>query len=327
MTEVLRVSPTASLIRIGTSWLLEDPLRGGNRQLNDFPGWLGHVLVRLMARGAMPIERVRAEISAGGVPEKQVERCLASLRSTGLLVPELAVVPPRDSGALRDHQLANIFSESLDYSQPDIMKYDRQLMESYAKDGAPPAPFLEMPADWPRRRLPHPVLDSDQHPLHAIGRVLYMINGILSDVTYGPLARTKRTPPSHGASHPFDIAVATTLLTGACARTYYYDPDDHSLAEAPASSPGDATVDSGSGATRLSIHLTVQRVQWRYRSSLAYPTIFLDLGHVVETLHLVAGDLGLTVEDRSIAGASPLAPSLPWLGPTLSVHDIRFPRV
>ncbi|MYT56042.1 hypothetical protein GTW29_29160 [Streptomyces sp. SID7834] len=139
-------------------------------------------------------------------------------------------------------------------------------------------------------------------------------------MNFGPLPRSRRTPPSFGASHPFDIAVITSRISGE--RTaYYYQPVEHSLVILPASAY-DVAVSappetSGCRDIELSIHLAIERVHWRYRTSTVYPIILLDLGHLTETLRQVADSMDIRLTATAGRTEPALSKSDQVLGPRL----------
>jgi hypothetical protein len=307
----LSLPATAALVRLADRWLLDDVGRGRVRLLDALPGWLGRVLAQLTVAGPITAGQARAVVLAAGVPESEVERCVTSLSAAGLLSEHPAAVPPADSAVLRDYQFANI-SQAVDYADPAAIDEDIRLMYRYAEADRPPAVLVELPAGAFRVPLPHPVLDPAGHPLDRLGRCLFLTHGVLSDTAIGPLPRTRRVPPSHGAAHPFDLLLTTARDVDA--GSYYYDPGEHCLVLL-----ADDTTEHGDDVI-LDIRLAVERVQWRYRTSAVYPTIFLDLGHLLETLELVSAEVGLCAERLPEGGGPPLPPG-PF-GPALARYRL-----
>ncbi|MGW7198726.1 hypothetical protein [Streptomyces chryseus] len=314
-----QLSPSASLIRVGDAWPLGDPARGSHRILNALPAWLGQALAVLTSAGTVTLGQASDDLARAGVPEAHVDFCLRSLADAGVLVEYSTDIPERDAGNLRDRQWA-VISPPADYRDPGTKDADVQLMYSYAEEDEPPVSSTQAPETWARTPLPRLENNTDNRFLERLGRLLYLTYGVHSEMDFGPLPRSRRTPPSFGASHPFDICVTTSQVSGTWA-THYYQPSEHSLVTLPASqySPGagDFHESCGSGDITLSIHLAIERVHWRYRTSTVYPTVLLDLGHLTETLRLVAESMriGLTVTAGRTEPALPKSDQV--MGPRL----------
>lgn len=317
------VSPTVSLVRLDGTWLWEDPARGAHRRLRTMPSWLGPLLARLLTGPALPWQSLTSAAEDCGVPADRTEGCLSSLVTAGLLMSGGTTGPDRDTAALRDRQWA-LVSHPADYTRPGTVAEDITLMWRQAAAEAPPPAYHRF-GDGPRVALPHPVLDAPGHPLDALGHLLYLTHGVLEDAAIGPLPRTRRVPPSHGAAHPFDLTVTTRGVLEQVS-TYGYDPSEHALVpltdEAPETGTPAAEPDLLPEADVLTIHLAAERVQWRYRSSTAYPTIFLDLGHLVETLYTTAAHLGWQVTELPSRG-TPLVRPGAETGPALTRLALR----
>ncbi|MEV6987454.1 hypothetical protein AB0M95_40210 [Sphaerisporangium sp. NPDC051017] len=316
-----KLSPTISLIRVGDEWLIEDPAQGSYRQFNTLQKWLSEALTRLVSGGTMTDEQVCEVLKKAGIPVRYVEYCLQSFLDSGVLVDATADPPPRDFGSLRDLQWATV-SRSLDYRDPEAKATDIQLMYRYAQDDFPPASSTQAPETWTWIDLPDPDPDHGGGLLNKLGYMLYLVYGVHAEIHFGPLPRTRRTPPSFGASHPFDISVTTSAFSGE--RTaYYYQPAEHSLVALPATESDLSTDDPVLEQTLelanidLAIHLAIERVHWRYRTSTAYPTVLLDLGHLTETLDMVADCMNVRLTVLAGRAEPPLAKEGHLLGPQL----------
>ncbi|MFQ6144608.1 hypothetical protein ACLMNJ_16255 [Streptomyces seoulensis] len=323
------VSPTLSLLRLGEAWLMEDPARGSHRILNTLPGWLGRALATLISAETVTTEEAHSALKAAGVPEGHVGSCLRSFTEAGVLVHAGTSRPHRDAGSMRDRQWA-VISPPVDYRDPTAKDADVQLMYSYAEQAAVPPCATQVPEAWARIPLPEPeeTVGTGGSLLDTLGRLLYLTNGVQSEIEFGPLPRSRRTPPSFGASHPFDISVRAPSGTGE--RTnYYYQPVEHALVVLP---PPEQVCGTGSARLAvggelevdLSIHLAIERVHWRYRTSTVYPTVLLDLGHVTETLRLVAQSLGVSLVQTSGRTEPTLPKSDHVLGPILRQYRARW---
>jgi SagB-type dehydrogenase family enzyme len=204
-------------------------------------------------------------------------------------------------------------------------------MSEFSRTSAPPAPYHSFP-DAAHLPLPHPFLDHTDHPLGDVARLLYLGNAVLQDVAIGPLHRTRRVPPSHGASHPFDLVLSLGEPWVHTPGTFYYNPDTHHLVSLSGLPDADAHAEfvaeclgstGAKGAVSVAFHLEVRRIQWRYRTSTAYPTIFLDLGHLVETLAYVARDMDWAMTHIPVAFQPPLAALEYTFGPIMGLCQLH----
>lgn len=174
----------------------------------------------------------------------------------------------------------------LDYASRTALEADRKIMNDYIK--TTPSPATEPSLGGARRWLPHPAFGPLEDPLGKLG--VFMLHGFgvlrnakFLDVGYVPLKST----PSKGARHPFDAHLVagpgTTLPPG----VYDYSPSDHALVSRTDEVLSDGLV--------LVVTLVYERVQWRYRETSGYCDLWLDLGHLRETLAAVATDLSCSV--------------------------------
>ncbi|KJY22191.1 hypothetical protein VR43_07420 [Streptomyces sp. NRRL S-104] len=311
-----KLSPSLSLVTLQGQWIIEDPRLGSHRLLNTVPQWLPLLLAELAVGGVVPWSELLASAIRQGVPSDRAEACVRSLALAQLIVPADSNPPSRDASALRDHQWA-LTSARVDYTDENTIADDIELMHRYAKDTPPPAPCWEPEDGSHRIGLPHPMLDHGVRPLSDLGRLLYFTNAILADTCIGPLSRTRRVPPSHGASHPFDLTLLTGLLSADGTTTHYgYDSAAHALVPLQPETAMPSPV--GRKAHVVSAHAALERVQWRYRTSTAYPTLFLDLGHLVETLFQVAEAVGMDVSEAPHDDEPVLDSQLPGLGPVFA---------
>ncbi|MEV6701827.1 hypothetical protein AB0M68_32530 [Streptomyces sp. NPDC051453] len=311
-----KLSPTLSLVTVQGQWIIEDPRRGSHRLLNTRPPWLLALLTMLAQRDEASWSELTASAVGQGVPPDRADACIRSLAKAHLIVPAGTHAPSRDASALRDHQWA-LASERMDYTDESAIADDIALMYRYAESSPPPAPCWEPETESDSIMLPHPMLDHGDRPLVDLGRLLYFTNAILGDTSIGPLPRSRRVPPSHGASHPFDLSLHTARPSAGGSTAHYgYDPSAHALVRLKAETATPMPVAPQSDV--LSVHAALERVQWRYRTSTAYPTLFLDLGHLVETLFQVAETLGWDVLEIPHADEPVLDSRLPGLGPVFA---------
>jgi len=156
----------------------------------------------------------------------------------------------------------------------------------------------------------HSVRDfDDRHPitLAELARFLDRAARIQSTMTAPsedggpPLTYTVRPYPSAGASYELELYLAVDACDGLARGFYHYDAAAHALA--PIEVPADeldallagATLAMGASAPPqivITIAARFGRVAWKY-SSIAYALILKDVGVLLQTLYLMAADMGL----------------------------------
>jgi SagB-type dehydrogenase family enzyme len=112
---------------------------------------------------------------------------------------------------------------------------------------------------------------------------------------------TVRPYPSAGAAYGLELYLAVNACEGLARGFYHYEAGDHMLA--PIGVPGDdfeallASAEYAMGAPAapqilITIAARFGRVSWKY-SSIAYALILKDVGALMQTLYLMATDMGL----------------------------------
>jgi SagB-type dehydrogenase family enzyme len=112
---------------------------------------------------------------------------------------------------------------------------------------------------------------------------------------------TVRPYPSAGAAYELELYLAVNLCEGLARGFYHYDADTHGLA--PIGVPGNeleallAGAEYAMGAPAapqilITIAARFGRISWKY-SSIAYALILKDVGVLLQTLYLMATDIGL----------------------------------
>jgi SagB-type dehydrogenase family enzyme len=123
-----------------------------------------------------------------------------------------------------------------------------------------------------------------------------------ADFENGPtVGYTRRAYPSGGASYELELYLAVNACEGLARGFYHYDAGAHALTAIDVK-PQDlqSLLTGAAGAMGLSVPpqilMTIAarfgRVSWKY-SSLAYSLILKDSGVLLQTLYLMATDLGL----------------------------------
>jgi SagB-type dehydrogenase family enzyme len=134
--------------------------------------------------------------------------------------------------------------------------------------------------------------------LDGTARVLSRSNAKL-DLDEG--GHTIRPYPSAGAAYELELYLAVNSCEGLARGFYHYDPGAHALApigvpanELEALLKGAETAMGAPGVPQILITIAARfgRISWKY-SSIAYALILKDVGVLVQTLYLLATDMGL----------------------------------
>jgi SagB-type dehydrogenase family enzyme len=118
----------------------------------------------------------------------------------------------------------------------------------------------------------------------------------------GPMiAYTARPYPSGGSAYELELYLAVATCEGLARGFYHYDADRHALApigvRAPELDAQLAAAEFAMGAPGtpqilITIAARFDRISWKY-SSIAYSLILKDVGVLIQTLYLMATDMGL----------------------------------
>ena len=116
-----------------------------------------------------------------------------------------------------------------------------------------------------------------------------------------PLTYTVRPYPSGGASYELELYLAVDRCDGLARGFYHYDAEKHALASIDVEPSrldallAGATQAMGASAdpqVLVTIAARFGRVSWKY-SAIAYALILKDVGVLLQTLYLMAADMGL----------------------------------
>jgi SagB-type dehydrogenase family enzyme len=118
----------------------------------------------------------------------------------------------------------------------------------------------------------------------------------------GPVVEyTSRPYPSGGSSYELELYLAVANCEGLSRGFYHYDADRHALApigvrpqelDAQLVAAEFAMDAPGTPQILITIAARFDRVSWKY-SSIAYSLILKDVGVLIQTLYLMATDMGL----------------------------------
>jgi SagB-type dehydrogenase family enzyme len=118
----------------------------------------------------------------------------------------------------------------------------------------------------------------------------------------GPMvAYTTRPYPSGGSAYELELYLAVANCEGLARGFYHYDADGHALVPISANAPElDAQLAAAefamdaAGVPQILITIAARfdRTAWKY-SSIAYSLVLKDVGVLIQTLYLMATDMGL----------------------------------
>lgn len=139
-------------------------------------------------------------------------------------------------------------------------------------------------------------------PIDTLGAFLAEACAVRSLIGSAVKQTTHRSSPSAGARHSLEVYVLASHVSGLAAGAYHYDPFEHALAML---APWDQRLEQIqdqfvcrpamlSAAPQAVLYLTsvVRRVAWKYPSR-TLSLIYRDAGCLLQTMYLVATDLGL----------------------------------
>lgn len=279
--------------------------------------------VLLSARNGADVGTL-AELS--GTSEQGVERLLG----TGLLLEDGVAGEPHMRKAYLQAYHSLVFEYPFhDYAVPGWKARDRAQMAQYGKQALPP------PSSTPRagKRWPLPAHNfsvfanvagaRDFTDPVVLGTLLHVVFGIVGTIESDwPMLR--KTSPSGGGRHPAEAIVIVGKGATIAAGIYYYDPVAHALVSSERKYPAAVSSHFAPGGVGIAIAARVERPMWRYREPRSWRAVCVDIGHVDETLRIVATAMGAEVLRR----AAPIdsSPALEWIvEPELSYLEL-FPQ-
>jgi SagB-type dehydrogenase family enzyme len=115
------------------------------------------------------------------------------------------------------------------------------------------------------------------------------------------VAYTTRPYPSAGSAYELELYLGVANCAGLARGFYHYDADRHALVpigareqelEAQLAAAGFAMDAAGPPQILMTIAARFDRVAWKY-SSIAYSLVLKDVGVLIQTLYLVATEMGL----------------------------------
>jgi SagB-type dehydrogenase family enzyme len=322
-SDVIALSRFAYLRRRGSDMVLESPLAGALFRIGD-PN-----VASMLARLASPqrISRLRREAGFAGADllalllDCRILFKLASARDSGLR--------PEEGD---EHLVLWDFHDLLFHARSTEGRHANPLGGVYPYDDTI-APLPAVRPRWPGRRIDlrslvteaaaisptakllrqrHSTRSFDERRPITITEVARLLDsaariqpngrGKLESAGESPtLAYARRPYPSGGASYELELYLAVHKCEGLARGFYHYDAGAHALTAIPAGAHAFETTLKGAefamaapAAPQILIVMAARfgRVSWKY-SSIAYALILKDVGVLMQTLYLVATDIGL----------------------------------
>jgi SagB-type dehydrogenase family enzyme len=178
----------------------------------------------------------------------------------------------------------------------------------------PDQPLIPLPADlpddsaWRSRRLLHALhgrrstrrFTAEPVSLDDLGAILWVAGGFVDLLEHAPGPAALRTSPSTGALHPIEMYIDASSVDGLNPGVYHFAPTRRGLEDLDRGAAGKRTSSAVGGQPWLSeapvlilYTAVIERLQWRYRSPRAYRDLLIGLGHLSQTVLLLATAMGL----------------------------------
>ena len=286
-------------------WLIR---RIGARESHRVSTSVVSVLAAVLAEGVGDCAAV-AQLTGSG--RSTVERCLEVLTEGGYL-PSMTDVrddaPPTQSCAAVSY-IADTYDYPFERYECGRSDSDRARMAAYSAVHADEDRHRVMPDG--RAMLVELPFPSSNIEVVATGSLLERVAHLMAIVAVPTMKAHapwlgqplwRKTSPSGGSRHPTELYLQ--VVDGLRARTFYVDP----AARRVVSMDDDMDADGisrawdhceGDGRVNVIVTSRFARNMYRYREPRTFRTVFLDVGHVVGTLRLAAGELGLRVVRES----------------------------
>jgi SagB-type dehydrogenase family enzyme len=190
-------------------------------------------------------------------------------------------------------------------------------LEARARTQPPPSPYksygggLALPStfDSPReglwetlrRRRTRRSFGKDPLPLNALAQILLWTWGRTEERIDPKLGSyVLKTSPSGGARHPIEVYPFVLRVVGLDPGLYHYSVQQHQLERLRTTVNPQRALELCCGQPWVSeasvlffMTAVLERSMWKYEHGHAYRVVLLDAGHLGQTFHLVATELGL----------------------------------
>ncbi|MDF2577357.1 MAG: hypothetical protein K0S74_841 [Chlamydiales bacterium] len=193
------------------------------------------------------------------------------------------------------------------YYDSDWRAKDRDQMLQYKNIASPPPPFCNHQGD----KFPLPEVNKSEFVTSLTNPNEFGIRelALVLKFTFAPIEEfphdifgswIRKTSPSGGARHPTECKIIIPsdhpfLPSG----LYYYDNKGHNLIKTRSNNEKDLLDKFNkydSNGIGFLICSKVERAMWRYREIRSFRPIFIDAGHIIETLSLLLGAFGVTTQ-------------------------------
>jgi SagB-type dehydrogenase family enzyme len=154
-----------------------------------------------------------------------------------------------------------------------------------------------------RRRRSRRVFGDRPVPLADLAALLQLAGGAVDAGAPEALSEHQtvfKTSPSGGGRHPTELYPVVRGVKGLAPATYRYDGGEHALERVGPALDGEALVRLCAdqwwvAEAQVALFFTsyVPRHRWKYRSDRGYRILLLDVGHLSQTVYLLATALGL----------------------------------
>jgi SagB-type dehydrogenase family enzyme len=141
---------------------------------------------------------------------------------------------------------------------------------------------------------------ADPVSLGDLGAILWAAGGFVDLLEHAPGPAALRTSPSAGALHPVEMYVDAASVDGLSPGVYHFAPTRRGLEDLDRGTTDKRALSAVGGQPWLSqapvlilYTAVIERLQWRYRSPRAYRDLLIGLGHLSQTVLLLATAMGL----------------------------------
>jgi hypothetical protein len=291
----MRLASNVEIIFARDRWIVTNPRRRVAMSVTgDIAGFM-----RLL-RKATALETSDPDES----PAADLEASITELVKAGLIDESEADAPPHSLSGCEGSQWEAYFAGRrhavhANYSNPEVLDMDRELMTRYAEQS--PFPAVNATMDTTESlNLAHPAYGPPRGPAQKLGHLLFWTLGIIHEAYLEGAGEVSLRPiPSKGALHPIHALVSLPsglpLVSRAAPGLWIYDPIGHALRLTTKISSDAAGMEPA-----ICLGIDFERPLWRYRHDWAYKDVYFDLGHAVAGLHYVATALGIELKPTGV---------------------------
>lgn len=172
----------------------------------------------------------------------------------------------------------------------DIDKEDMRKLEEIEPQ---PDIFLNYPnCDY--ISLPHPSCVPPHSAISKLGFILFYNFGCLQEIKFHDHKAMLKCIPSLGARHPFEVYINDYWgMLGKKNSLYHYSVQNHAIGLIGKSK---ILKDKWSSPLMLEVFAVIDRYQWRYRHSLHYKELLMELGHLSNNIAATCDYLEISVD-------------------------------